>query len=235
MRASVWLDAYVLHRRAYRETSYLVDFFTLQTGRISAVARGSRQAKSDRKSLLQPFGPVRLQLAGKSELKTLTQLESGGKPWPLAGNALFCGLYVNEIVNRTLPPGLASEALFDRYQQALAMLATSEPADIALRSFEFALLDEMGQLPDWLTDAHTGAPIEAQRWYVFVPEQGVVSAADPSQPGRLSGQALQQMCAQDWTPAARQAAKWLARQALAPLLGNKPLKSRELFARGLWQ
>ena len=28
-----WLTAYVLHRRPYRETSYIVDFFTLEEGR----------------------------------------------------------------------------------------------------------------------------------------------------------------------------------------------------------
>ena len=46
-----WLTAFVLHRRPYRETSYIVDFFTLQEGKISAVAKGVKNSKSDRKSL----------------------------------------------------------------------------------------------------------------------------------------------------------------------------------------
>ncbi|MEC8417605.1 MAG: recombination protein O N-terminal domain-containing protein, partial [Pseudomonadota bacterium] len=46
-----WLNAYVLHRRPYRETSYIVDFFTLEEGRISAVAKGVKNSKSDKKSL----------------------------------------------------------------------------------------------------------------------------------------------------------------------------------------
>ena len=66
-----WLTAFVLHRRPYRETSYIVDFFTLQEGKISAVAKGVKNSKSDRKSLLQPFQPLNVQLAGKSDLKNL--------------------------------------------------------------------------------------------------------------------------------------------------------------------
>ena len=39
-----WLTAFVLHRRAYRETSYIVDFFTLEQGKVSAVAKGDRKS-----------------------------------------------------------------------------------------------------------------------------------------------------------------------------------------------
>ena len=92
--ANSWLNAYVLHRRPYRETSFIVDFFTLELGRVSAVARGVRSAKSDRRSLLQPFQALRVQLSGKSDLKNLTQLESNGALRMLTGNALYCALYV---------------------------------------------------------------------------------------------------------------------------------------------
>ena len=35
--------AYVLHVRAYRETSAIIDLLTLQHGRVSVVARGVRR------------------------------------------------------------------------------------------------------------------------------------------------------------------------------------------------
>lgn len=230
MPEALWLDAYVLHRRSYRETSYLVDFFTLAQGRVSAVAKGVKNSKSDRKSLLQPFGPVRIQLSGKSELKNLNQIESAGPSHRLTGKALFCAMYLNELINRVMPAGLASDALFSQYQLALVLLSEQHrEEDVILRQFEFALLEEMGLLPDWLNDAASDQPVQAGLWYIFVAEQGIVTAPAHIQRGRFPGQGLIDMAQGNWTTPARKTAKIITRQALHLLLGDKPLKSRELF------
>lgn len=84
-----WLNAYVLHRRPYREASYIVDFFTLEEGRVSAVAKGVKNSKSDKKSLLQPFQHLRLQLSGKSELKTYVTLKAFRLPSTLWARRYF--------------------------------------------------------------------------------------------------------------------------------------------------
>ncbi len=225
----VWQTAFVVHRRAYRETSYLVDFFTREGGLVSAVAKGVKNSKGDRKSLLQPFAPVSIQLAGRSELKNLAQVESAGAMLFLQGKPLFCAMYVNELLSRVLPKAVTCEDLYDHYQQTLTALSSEDPLDIALRNFEFALLDEMGQLPDLLHDASTGEPVVAEDWYQFVQELGIVRAQKAGQPRSVPGYALLSMQAREWDPPARQAAKLIARQALLPLLGDKPLKSRELF------
>jgi len=49
--------AYVLHRRPFRNTSLLVDLFTLDFGLIRAVAKGARRQKSRSRALLQLFRP----------------------------------------------------------------------------------------------------------------------------------------------------------------------------------
>ncbi|WP_218352235.1 DNA repair protein RecO [Alteromonas lipotrueiana] len=226
---SLWQTAFVLHRRAYRETSYLVDFFTRDAGIVTAVAKGVKNSKSDRKSLLQPFARINVQLAGRSELKNLAQVESSAAMLFLQGKNLFCALYVNELLSRVLPKGLACEELFDHYQTTLHALAGDAPPDVALRDFEFALLEEMGQLPDLLNDAATGEPVTKEHWYQFVQELGIVRASKPGQSRSVPGTALLSMHHRDWDSPARQAAKLIARQALLPLLGDKPLKSRELF------
>ena len=43
---------YILHRRAYRETSYLADILTPNFGRLAAVFRGSRKKQG---MSLEPF------------------------------------------------------------------------------------------------------------------------------------------------------------------------------------
>jgi len=67
-----WLNAYVLHRRPYRETSYIVDFFTLEEGRVSAVAKGVKNSKSDKKSLLQTCSASTFTVKRKVRVKELT-------------------------------------------------------------------------------------------------------------------------------------------------------------------
>ena len=147
-----WLNAYVLHRRPYRETSYIVDFFSLEEGRISAVAKGVKNSKSDKKSLLQPFQHLRLQLSGKSDLKNLRHVESVAPSISLTGTALFCAMYVNELTNRIMPQGLASDGVYSAYEAALLALRDEADIEVTLRQLEFALLDEMGLLPDFTSD-----------------------------------------------------------------------------------
>ena len=46
MKRVLLQPAYVLHRRSYRETSFLVELFTPDHGRLTVVARGVRKSKS---------------------------------------------------------------------------------------------------------------------------------------------------------------------------------------------
>ena len=103
--------AYVLHSRSYKESSSLVDLLTPQ-GRTRAVLRGARGKAG---SLVRPFIPLELELRGRSELKTVARLEAAGTPNMLSGDALFSGLYLNELLIRLLPAEDAHPLLFEQY------------------------------------------------------------------------------------------------------------------------
>ena len=91
--------AYVLHSRAYKETSALVDFLTPQ-GRVRAVLR---RARGKGGSLVRPFVPLEVELRGRGELKNVGRMDSIGIAAWLHGDALFSGLYLNELLMRLLP------------------------------------------------------------------------------------------------------------------------------------
>ncbi|MBC7182459.1 MAG: DNA repair protein RecO, partial [Marinobacter sp.] len=63
--------AYVLHRRPWRETSLMVDLFTLNHGRMTVIAKGANSAKSPLKAQLQPFQALVVDWTGRGDLKTL--------------------------------------------------------------------------------------------------------------------------------------------------------------------
>ncbi|WP_412972312.1 DNA repair protein RecO [Glaciecola sp. MF2-115] len=229
-------DGYVLHRRPYRETSLIVDFFTLQNGRVSAVAKGARGPKSDRKSLLQPLQAINFELSGRGTLRNLGRIESTSKSFVLSQQSLFCVFYLNEILNRALPESEVFTRLFKQYELALSSLQhfSKTPCELAdiepiLRSFEFVLLEELGYLPDFTYDSQSESEIMSDKSYSLMNEIGFV-ACDPHQSFAIKGQDILAIANDDWQADSLRAAKKISRIALRPILGDKPIKSRELFS-----
>ncbi|HEX7733037.1 MAG TPA: recombination protein O N-terminal domain-containing protein, partial [Rhodanobacter sp.] len=93
--------AYVLHARPYRETSLLLECLTRDHGRLGVVARGVRGERARlRRSQLEPFQRLALDLLLRGELATLTGAETVGMPLRLGGGHDLAGLYLNELVVR---------------------------------------------------------------------------------------------------------------------------------------
>ncbi|MFW1678431.1 DNA repair protein RecO [Pontibacter sp. JAM-7] len=220
--------AYVLHSRPYRDTSLLVDFFTLEQGRVSAVVQGARRPGSRFRSILQPFVPVQISWRGRQELKTLQQAEAVGVTLLLNGNSLLCGLYVNELLQRLLLPFDAHPRLYVYYQYVLNELLSAVDIEGGLRTFEHRLLNELGCLPD-LTQ------LQREQLYLFQPGQGLVVTIAPTElerPCCFWGGQLQQIANDDYSdPQVRRAAKRLMRLAIDHQLGGAPLRSRGLFQK----
>src|SRR5690554_2793287 len=128
--------AYVIHRRSWRETSLLVDLFTLNHGRMSVVARGASGNKSPLKAQLQPFQPLMLSWVGRSDLKTLTDVDVRDGQALHRTVSLYSGLYLNELIQRVLPQADPHPTLFAAYIEALGQLAQTSDVEPVLRKFE---------------------------------------------------------------------------------------------------
>src|SRR5690606_33416166 len=216
---------FILHSRPYKETSALVDLFTVQHGRLRAVLRGARGKVG---SLARPFVPLDLELRGRGELKSVSRLERAGIANLLSGDALFSGLYLNELLIRLLPAEDPQPGLFEHYRLTLEALAARRPLEPLLRAIEWRLLDDLGYGFALAVDVN-GLPVAPEGLYRLLPDAGLEPIGQ-LQPGVFHGRELLAMANADWSePAALAAAKRLMRQALAPHLGGRPLVSRELF------
>lgn len=225
--------AYVLHRRPYRETSFLVELFTQQHGRLAVVARGVRKARSATQGLLQPFTPLLVSWSGKGELMTLTDVELGGEAIPLQGECLFAGFYLNELLIGLLQKWDAHPQLYTFYQATLvALQKTPTLEQKSLRIFEKYLLDELGYA---LFPAVGSEDLfELDKYYRFVPEHGfVISELGEEAKGGayiFLGKSLIAIASNDWQDeVCLQDAKRLMRLVLMPLLNGRPLHTRKLF------
>ncbi len=225
MEPQTLTPAFVLHRRRYGETSLLLELFTAGHGRLPAVARGAAGIRSKRRGLLQPFVPLLVQWRGRGEVATLTKVEAEASPLALQGEALYSAFYLNELLMRLLPRNDPSPRLFLAYRQALTSLPMS--LEWSLRRFELLLLETLGYAPD-LRHTHDGGRVEAARRYRYRAQLGLEAVAgDKGFSGKvLLALADDQPC--DNQTELRQARDFL-RALLAPHLGERPLKSRELF------
>ena len=224
------LNGFLLHRRPYRETSYLVDLFTLELGKIRAIVKGVRASKSDKKSALQAFQPLLLSLSGRHELKNLSQLETTAPMLPLVGKSLFSAMYVNEVLNRLLAAEIPHPELYVRYQECLGLLAHDAEIEPTLRQFELGLLDDLGYGLELNQECQHGEPLDPDSFYTFIHEHGLELAIKQHPSANcFKGDVLLQVSQLDWNHSSLNCAKRITRLALFQLLGSKPLKSRELF------
>lgn len=232
--------AYLLHSRPFRDNSLILDFLTPDYGRISAISRGGRGAGSKNKSLLQPFTPVHISLSGKSDLKTLRNIELRQSGVLLKGDRLFSAMYMNEIIVRLFQSHEADSDFFNQYETSLERLASDELAEPVLRHFELSLLDTLGYGIDFSVEAVNHEPIEAEQWYYFQEESGFVLVQDPDLLAKGTSQEcdmyrgieLLNIHAMDLTDSlTRKTAKSVIRGILNTHLGSVPLRSRSLFRK----
>jgi len=226
--------AYILHHRAFRDTSQILEVITRDHGRLSLMSRGSRGAKSRLKSILQPFRPLIVGWSGKGEMPTLTSAEPQPvKTLSLTGNALPSAFYINELIIKLLHKHDVHESIYQLYESVIRLLSDKHEIEPVLRLFEKQLLEELGFGLNLPVNAETGEAILADDEYAYYLEHGPVSVSsvrDESYILKLSGKSLLDLDANTLdSEQSLKDAKRLMRSILHYYLDGKPIKSRELF------
>lgn len=221
--------AYVLHRRRYRETSAIVEYLTREHGRVDGVVRGvhGRGARGHR---VEPFDLLAIDWRGRGQLLTVTHTEQvHGRV--LAGDSLFAGMYLNELLKRTLRHEDPVPRIFAEYDAALAALEAGGDIEPPLRIFERTLLGELGYGVALDVDSASGEPLEPDAVYRFDGEGFARASGGGQERGlRATGEMLAAVAAGDYgRDDVRRFAKRLFRAALRPHLGDAPLRTRSLF------
>lgn len=222
-------QAYVLHRRVFRETSLIVELFVRDIGRVTVVAKGAQRKKSQFAGVLEPFNPMRVSWTGRSEMGTLTLAERCSEPLRLSSQTLFCGMYLNELIINLLERHDPHPILYDHYQASLGLLHDGQQLESTLRQFELTLLEEIGYGLHLENDACSDNPVVAELSYRYQLDQGLV-VAEVNDRAIISGSTLIALGqGQLHTIQQRREAKQLLRQVIDHHLEGKPLRSRDLF------
>ena len=215
--------AFVLQSWNWKETSRVVEFFTLKHGKVIAVARGAKRAGSHFRGLLTSFSPLKIGFTGQNEVKNLMRAQWLGGFFPIEGEALFSAFYVNELLIRLLPREDPMPELFSSYAKVLEKLADPQANHtVALRTFELELMERLGY----------GLPMSGEPWYwdgeelkpwseeVIESDRHLVIDADM----------IRKLHDKDFRSKQTLAfAKVLMRKMIAHYAGDKPLNTRRIF------
>jgi DNA repair protein RecO (recombination protein O) len=217
--------AFLIHRRMYQGSSLLLDFFTKDYGKLRLIARGARSSKTS----LQMFQCLSISFKGKGDLKSLSQWEISDEPRRLMGNDLVMAIYVNELIQRLLPEGEEHSEIFKSYWSYIKNINTldSVAKEYSLRVFENQLLQDLGYGLDFDDDIN-GNIINNNLQYDYIEDQGFTVNDE----GLISGTMLLHLSNSNESitnPNELSILKKMNRKRLKSLLGDKPLKSKELF------
>jgi len=219
---------FVLHRRAWRDTSLIVELLSRHHGRIAGVARAARSGKSAFFGLTEPFRALEASWSRRGEMATLSGLEPVGRAGRLSGRGMWCGLYANELLLRLTPRDDPDSAIFDAYACLLPELALPARQSNALRRFELALLYALGVAPDLASVGETGEPVAAGRQYRVDPVSGPVPV--PEHQAGVEGAVLLALASGQDVPADHDAAALrLMRKLIEHQLDGRKLNTPSFF------
>jgi DNA repair protein RecO (recombination protein O) len=222
--------AFVLHARAWRETSFIVDVLTQDYGRLALVARGMTGAKKHaQRAALQPMQYLRIDYQLQGEMARLQQLETLDVAPRLQGDYLMASFYMHELLLKLLPRQDAAQDVFELYQLTRNRLARQEPLAWTLRRFERDLLQAMGVGFSFAL-THDGLPCDPAARYRLDAEHGPIRDVR-HHPSNVSGAALialsnDDMPGQEQLQELRNALRGLLKEQL----GNIELKSWGLLS-----
>lgn len=223
---------FLLHQRAYRETSSILDVFSREHGRVNLIARGVKsKSKNNLQGLLQPCQKIMMSWSGKGELPTLNKVETISPITSTTNKSILLGFYMNELIVKLLHKNEAHSELFDNYEITLQHLEANEQEEKTLRLFEKHLLESIGYglvlNYDLLND---NAIIPDAKYYYSFENGPSATAPEFGEYIHVQGQTLlsiENECFK--TETCLNEAKLLMRYIFKIILGQKPLASRQLY------
>ncbi|MCU4675946.1 DNA repair protein RecO [Catenovulum sp. 2E275] len=224
--------AVVLHAKPHRENTRICQLLTEQDGRITVIARHSKNQDE-----LTPFNLYLISaVQAQGDLFFLRSSELLTRLDTLTGPRLYSGLYINELIAKLLHQVLQPQECVNWYLACISqLLDESAQLEPCLRNFELDLINELGLAPDYFHCAETNERLIDQTLYGFDPETGWFPAALYSHltSPKLTGKQVKAIGRRDWQDQQTlKQTKLFMRWWLDILLAGRPLKSRSLFKRG---
>jgi DNA repair protein RecO (recombination protein O) len=142
------VKAVVLCTYEYNEADKLVTLYSLQRGKIGAIAKGVRKPRSKMRGGAQPFCYGLYQLYPGKTLHTITQYEMDNFLVPVESSpeTFIFASYMAELLNLAVPPEEPCPSLFSLLVNCLAALQGMDPA-LVTHFYQLQMLKHLGFEP----------------------------------------------------------------------------------------
>ncbi len=168
-------QAIVLSHIEYGEADRILKLFTLEKGKISAIAKGVRKIRSRKAGHLEPFTYVNLYLAKGRNLDIITQAETINPFMGLRENLerVAFASYVMELLDRFTYEEGQNVGIFRLLASTLSRLESQTNTETIVHFFELRFLDLLGFRPQLFECVECGDGVIEQDQY-FSPLLGGV-------------------------------------------------------------
>ena len=174
------VDAIILKARDYKEQDKLLTYFSLESGKGVAIARGAAKPGGKLRSIAQPFCRVSLTL---SPTKGGVAYVSQGLPQnsfislDADLSAIAYAAYFSELADISMPERRPSQSFFALLLTVFSLLKMDDDHARTARYFELRLLQELGLLPDLDVCASCGRGLMGGSFYLSPQSGGLLCAA----------------------------------------------------------
>src|SRR5579884_724167 len=169
-------DAVVLKASDFGEADKALTLFTLQHGKIRAIAKGARRPGSRLGGHVDLLTHAQLMLARGRNFEIVTQAETV-EPFLRLREDLWrasLGYQLAELVDRMTEEGHEDRPLFEALVEALGRIDADPDPDVAVQLFQAALLDRLGYRPQLHTCLGCGKELARVDSYYSAPAGGVL-------------------------------------------------------------
>lgn len=179
-------QAVVIRHKEYGEADRILTLYTLEHGKVQAIAKGVRKLKSRKAGHLEPFTQVALFLAKGRNLEVVSQAEAIRTFPNIRANLKLTALaaYVVELLERFTFEEGENRQLYNLLVETLIRLDTGSAPETVVHYYEIQFMTRLGFRPELNRCVACGEEIKPEDQYFSAKLGGILcprsSSADPT-------------------------------------------------------
>jgi DNA repair protein RecO (recombination protein O) len=225
---------FLLYSQNYLETSALLTLYSLDFGKIKALAKGIKRAKSRLKPAMGMFSLLTISIippkkhGGIYQLISVEDIGIENLSSSFSYRSRLIAYYMTELLYILMPYQESDGYVFKLYNKSIITL-NEENVEIQLRVFELGVLEALGYGVDFKTDSE-GRAFNDLSYYFYNPlEQATQVECDCK--NSFSGKVIKSIefnsCR--WNPEELVALKYIMRVNIQEVLAGRELRTRKAF------
>jgi DNA repair protein RecO (recombination protein O) len=169
-------EALVLTKMAFGESDKIVRLFTLESGKVSAIAKGAGKSQKRFMNTLEPFNHIKIeyfekQASGMVRIESADIVETNGGIETSLRKVCTAGFFT-EFVERLTKDREKHPSLFHALKEVIAAVKEGELSFAEILFYQLVVLEALGYMPNFHSCVYCGKEVPEERKTLFSRERG---------------------------------------------------------------